>query len=263
MLNMVTVSPQLINKHLASKLLKNAYQLLEEDDEVLQLLKTSNIMAVTRLKYNDHGLTHARIVAGAALETLSILEEVNIEMSTIRDGITSSIDEVKLIVLLAAYLHDIGNSIHRHRHEFIGALLAKDVVDRILSKLGYELKTAIPIRQEVLHAIYSTEYDVPCLSIECGVVKVSDGLDMAEGRARVPYRLGNITMHSISALSIKKVDIIRGDERPIKVNVYMNNIAGLFQLEEVLLPKINTSSIGDYLEVNAIYLNNTLKFYPR
>ncbi len=224
--------------------------MLEEDHELQQLLKLSNVMAVTRLKYNDHGPVHARIVSGSALELFNLLLEGGVKPTTLRDGTANSIEESMLIVMLGAYMHDIGNSLHRSMHEFHGYILAKPILDRILPDLvGFE--KLVPIRQEVLHAIYSTDYNVECLTVEAGVVKIADGTDMAEGRARVPYRLGKIDMHSVSALSIKRVEIERGIERPVRINVYMSDRAGLFQILEVLMPKIHTSGIGQYFEITA------------
>lgn len=260
---MVLVSPQLLSKHVSSSsLLRRAYQLLEEDVEVVQLLRMSNVMAVNRLRYNDHGITHARIVAGASLEMAEMLQKANVTMCMIREGTAQSFEEVKLALLIASYLHDIGNAIHREGHELLGALMAKDIVDRLLAKLGFETHHAIELRQEIMHIIYSTAYNVRCLSTECGILKVSDGLDMAEGRARVPYRLGKMDMHAVSALSIRRVELERG-ERPVRICVHMNELAGLFQIEAVLLPKIKTSSIDDYLEVFALMHDKHLMVYPK
>jgi len=241
---MVVVSPNLLQKHVStSYLLQKALKVIEDDDEVNELLKMSNVMAVTRLKYNDHGVVHARIVAGTSLELLDLLIRRGIEPTTLRDGTARNVDEVKLVVFLAAYLHDIGNSVHRVNHEYVGALLAKDILDRILRNvLEVPMRRLYSIRQEILHAIYATEYHVECLTVECSVVKIGDGLDMSEGRARIPYKLGKIDMHSVSALSIKKVEVEEGS-RPIKVLVYMDDMAGLFQLEQVLIPKLVTSII--------------------
>jgi len=113
-----------------------------------------------------------------------------------------------------------------------------------------------------MHSIHCTSYDVECLTIEAGCVKVGDGLDMAEGRARVPYKLGGISIHSISALSIKMVEITTSDKRPVRINVYMSEKAGLFQVDNVLMPKLNSTPLKNYVEVYAIVDNTYLKSYP-
>lgn len=261
---MVVVSPHLLSKHVSSStMLQRAYKIVEEDEEISELIKMSNIMAVTRLRYNDHGIVHARIVAGVALELLELLLKAGRIPTTLRDGTAKNLDEVKLIVFLAAYLHDIGNSIHRVYHEYIGALLAKDILNRILPDiLGYTGRRMIGIRQEILHIIFATEYHTECLTMECGAVKIADGLDMSEGRARIPYRLGKMDMHAVSALSIKKVEVESG-EKPIKITVYMDDMAGLFQLEQVLMPKIRTSTIEDSIEIYISTVNRVVKYYPK
>ncbi len=267
-MHIAVVSPSLLEKHVkSSPLLERAVQVLEEDEEVQELLRLANVFAVHRLKYNDHGPTHARIAAGAALELLDLLIDANIMPSCIRDGTCTDLDEARLIVLLAAYLHDIGNAVHRDKHEYTGALLAKDILDRLLPRILPERgpkyrKLHYSIRQEVMHAIYCTEPDIMCLTIEGGVVKVADGLDMAEGRARVPYKLGKVDIHAVSALSIKRVEISRGHERPIRITVHMEEWAGIFQVEKVLLPKILKSGIDSYIELVAISRGKEVLTFP-
>ena len=259
----IKVSPSLIEKYIeSSPLLLKAYRLLEEDEEVNELLRVSNIMAVGRLKYNDHGIVHARIVSGTALHLLDLLVKAGREPSTLRDGTAKSMDDVRLIVLFSAYLHDIGNSVHRTFHEYLGALLAKDILNRLLPELGIRGRRLYDIRQEVMHTIFATEYNTRCLTMECGIVKISDGLDMAEGRARVPYKMGKLDMHAVSAISIKKVEVEPG-EKPIKITVYMSDMAGLFQVEQVLMPKIVTSSIDSDVEVYINVDGKTRKYYPK
>lgn len=262
--SVVIVSPQLLTKHVStSPLLYRAYRIIEEDEEVNELIKMSNVMAVTRLRYNDHGIVHARIVAGVALELFELLLRAGRIPTTIRDGTVKTLDEAKLVVLLAAYLHDIGNAVHRVYHEYVGALLAKDILNRLLPDiLGFTGRRMLCIRQEVMHIIFATEYNTECLTMECGTVKIADGLDMSEGRARIPYRLGKLDMHAVSALSIKKVEVENG-EKPIKITVFMDDMAGLFQIEQVLMPKIKTSAIDDVIEIYISTANKVVKYYPK
>lgn len=260
---MVIVNAKLLEAILFSnELLFKAYRLIASDFEVQTLWYMSNIMAVNRLKYNDHGPVHAHIVAGTALYLYQLLRSRGVESTLMRDGVVENEAYTWLIPLLGGLLHDIGNSIHRHMHEATGALLAKPIIDRVLEKLIEEPAIRIRIRQEIMHSIHCTSYDVECLTIEAGCVKVADGLDMAEGRARVPYKLGGVTIHSISALSIKKVEITPSDKKPIRVNVYMSERAGIFQVDEVLMPKLNTTPLRTLLEIYILVENNVLKHYP-
>ncbi|MEZ0394683.1 MAG: phosphohydrolase [Desulfurococcaceae archaeon] len=260
---MVVVSPQLVRALVADRpLLSRAYELLVEDEEVHVLWEMSNVMAVKRMRYNDHGPVHAQIAAGAALQLFDLLMARGIRPTSVVDGTARSAEEAALVPLLGGLLHDIGNSIHRDGHERNGALLAIPILDRILRRLIDDPATRIRLRQEVLHSIYCTAYDVSCLTVEAGCVKVGDGLDMAEGRARVPYRLGGTSIHSLSALSIRKVDVSPGDGVPIKITVYMDESAGVFQVDEVLLPKLHRTPLRNYIEIYVMLNNELMKRYP-
>ncbi|MEM1828804.1 MAG: phosphohydrolase [Desulfurococcaceae archaeon] len=262
---MVVINPNtLLNMISGNDFLNKAYKILAKDAEVQTLWVMSNIMAVNRLRYNDHGPVHAHIAAGASLYLYQLLLSRNIQPTLIKNGVVDNVEYTWLVPLYGALLHDIGNSVHRDMHEKIGVFLAKPILDRVLRKLIPDPFARVKVRQEILHAIYCTSYEVECLTIEAGCVKVGDGLDMAEGRARIPYKLGEISIHSVSALSIRSVEIVPGDNCPIRVNVYMNERAGVFQIDEILIPKINTTMLRDYIEVYAIIGDNILKTYsPR
>jgi metal-dependent HD superfamily phosphatase/phosphodiesterase len=226
---------------------------LEGDQEVMELLHMSNVNAVLRLGYNDHGPVHARIVAGAALELLSILLSKGVGLTSLQQGTAASLEEVKFILVTASYLHDIGNAVHRENHELLGALLAKDIVDRLLPQvLPQSGPRRFRIRQEVLSAIYSTAMEVKPLTVEASIVRLADGLDMSEGRARLPYKLGKHDMHSISALSIKRVELSPGEDVPVEVTVHMSDLAGFFQVERVLMPKIEGGKLKGLIKIKVV-----------
>ena len=260
---MVIVSPKLVEEFLeASELIKKVYYYLESDPEVQALWYMANTMAVNRLKYNDHGPVHARITAGAALYIYKLLRNSGVESSLIKDGVVSREEYTWLVPLIGGLLHDIGNSIHRDLHEKLGSILAAPIIEKALERVISDTYERVKLRQEIMHAIHCTSYDVDCLTIEAGCVKVGDGLDMAEGRARVPYKLGGVSIHSVSALSIKMVEITTSDKRPVRINVYMSEKAGLFQVDNVLMPKLNTTPLRNHVEVYAIVDSTYLKSYP-
>lgn len=260
MMTTTVVTKNILQKWIEKEsIVRKTVKVLEEDDELAELLKMNNINAVLRLGYNDHGPVHARIVAGVSLEILKLLVEAGHTPTTIYHGTAKNLDEVKVILIFSSYLHDIGNSIHRSMHEFTGALLAKDIVDRLLPKvLGDIGSRKYLLRQEILGAIYSTEYNTRALTMEAGIVKIADGLDMSEGRARIPYEMGKIDIHSLSALSIKHVEISRGEEKPLKIIVKMDDLAGYFQIEKVLMPKIESSGLKDLVEIEVYSRGNKL-----
>ncbi|HIH96343.1 MAG TPA: HD domain-containing protein [Thermoplasmata archaeon] len=260
---MVRVSPILIYKHIKKDpQLKTSFHLLENDDVVQSFLKMTNVMTVKRLNYNDHGITHSKITSGSALEILDILIERGITSSVVEDKL-GSMDDAKQIVLFGAYLHDVGNAIHRSMHHLNGCIIANPILDRLLPKIYSNTKKLITIKDEILHSIFSHDESVQSLTKESGIISVADGTDMAEGRARMPYKAGKVDIHSISALSIKSVEISRGDEgeKPVQINVNMGNPAGVFQIEEVLNKKIATSGIQEFIKVVALQDERRVKGY--
>jgi metal-dependent HD superfamily phosphatase/phosphodiesterase len=112
---------------------------------------------------------------------------------------------------------------------------------------------------ETLHAVVSHRSDETTYTIEAGIVKVADALDMSQGRSRIPFQLGAVNIHSLSAAAVEKVKIGPGKSKPICVEVLMNNSAGLFQLDELLKPKIQSSSLARLVEVEARIESETEK----
>jgi metal-dependent HD superfamily phosphatase/phosphodiesterase len=248
---MVTVSTNLIDSHLNEPKLEQMFRLLETDMEIQNTLRMSNVMAVERLKYNDHGPVHSKIAAGSALEIFNLLIQ-EVTPTTVRDKVCS-LEDSKVVVLCGSYLHDLGNSIHRVDHHIHSCIIANPILDRLLKKV-YPDDPALVVRlkSEILHIIFSHDDGVNCLSVEAGAAKVADGTDMARGRTRIPYRTGKVDIHSLSALSITKVEIEKGPQKPVQIFVSMNNPAGVFQIEEVLEKKLQSSGIQDLVDVIAL-----------
>jgi len=82
-------------------------------------------------------------------------------------------------------------------------------------------------------------------------VKVADALDMEAGRARIPFTTGDPSIHSVSAMAIRKVNLDAGESRPIKISIEMSNSAGIFQLDNLLREKLKNSTLAPYVEVSA------------
>jgi metal-dependent HD superfamily phosphatase/phosphodiesterase len=222
---------------------------LNADLEVQQLWKSANVTASDRLGMTDHGPVHIRIVVNIALRLLRLLADAEVPFGVVRDyGLRS--EDAEVVTVLAAALHDIGMSIHRSNHESFSLVLAAPLVRRLLTGL-YDEPVLTIITSETLHAIIAHRSDMRCLTVEAGCVKVGDALDMAEGRSRVPFETGHIDMHSLSAAAIDAVTITRGEIKPIRILVAMSNSAGVFQLDQLLKPKLASSGIQDYVEVTA------------
>jgi len=222
---------------------------INADEEIHQLWRCVNVNAIDRAGINDHGEVHIRIVANAALRLLRLLLEGGVEASVVLNyGLTR--EDAEVIVLLATSLHDLGMAISRDEHESLSPILALPILKRLLVDI-YDLREATIITSEVLHAIVAHHWNAQCLTIEAGVVKVADALDMAKGRSRIPFQAGRISIHAVSAAAIESVTIGKGERKPIRISVEMTNSAGIYQIDELLRKKLQNSSIADYVEVVA------------
>jgi metal-dependent HD superfamily phosphatase/phosphodiesterase len=236
---------------------------VDADLELHTLWQCANVNAVDRAGITDHGEVHIKIVANIALKLARLLIEANVPMGVVvNHGLTPS--EAELIVVLAACLHDLGISIHRSNHEQYSLVLAERKARELLDGL-YDLRERTILVAETLHAVIAHRWDMACLTTEAGVVKVADALDITEGRSRLPFEAGKTDIHAISALAIDHVDIRKGEDTPIVVEIVMNNSAGIFQVDELLKRKLRNSSIAPYVQVLAHIQGETekriLEFY--
>jgi metal-dependent HD superfamily phosphatase/phosphodiesterase len=229
--------------------LKTVVERINADEELWQLWACANVNAMDRSGITDHGDVHIRIVANAALRMLRLLTEAGIQTS-IEANYEMTKEDAEVVVVLAACMHDLGISIHRDDHEQYSLFLARGKLPYFLDGL-YDVRQRTIMISEILHAMIAHQADTRCLTLEAGVVKVADALDMTEGRSRIPFEAGSVNIHSVSAAAINSVELKRGEERPIRVEVTMSNSAGVFQVDELLKRKLKHSSIAPYVEVIA------------
>jgi metal-dependent HD superfamily phosphatase/phosphodiesterase len=233
--------------------LARVVELIEVDEELEQLLKCANITAVDRMGYSDHGPTHSKIVANIALRIMRILLSRGVTPSIVEHYAGEEMDshDAEVVVVLAAFLHDIGMVIHRYQHDLYGIVVARPVLERLLE--DYPPRKRAIMVSEILHAMTFHDSPVPPLTVEGGIVRIADGLDMEEGRARIPFEAGKKDIHAVSALAIEEVDIFEGgkDEEPVQIRITMSNSAGIFQVDELLKRKIEVSKLAEYVHVTA------------
>lgn len=229
--------------------LKHVINEVKKDVKLQTLWRCSNVMAIDRMGYTDHGPTHVKIVANSALKLLRILVEKKVVPSVVKHyGMKN--EDAEVIVVLGSIFHDLGMTVTRNQHELFGALLALSFIEKYLQPIYSEEDRTI-ICSEVLHAIVSHEDPNKPLTVEAGIVRVADALDMEEGRARIPFQAGKVDIHSVSALSIEKVSIQEGDKKPVTISITMSNSAGIFQIDELLKPRIENSGLQNYIHVVA------------
>lgn len=222
---------------------------INADMALQQLWRSANVNAVERASMSDHGPVHVRIVANISLKLLRLLMAGAVEPSVVRDHGLSDLD-AEVIVVLGAALHDIGMSIHRHEHETYSLILGAPIARRLLEGIYPEPELTIMV-SESLHAVIAHRSDERTYTIEASAVKVGDALDMTQGRSRIPFEQGAINIHSLSAAAVERVVIRQGETKPVRIEAILNNSVGLFQLDELLRPKIMSSSIAPFVEVEA------------
>lgn len=229
--------------------LKQIVDLVKEDVELQTFWRCSNVMAIDRMGYTDHGPTHVKIVANSALKLLRILVKNGVVPNVVKDYNLTD-EDAEVVVVLASIFHDLGMIVNREKHEEYSVMLAFHFLQRHLQTVYSEEESAI-ICSEVLHAVMGHHPWQKVLTLEAGVVRVADALDMEEGRARIPFKAGKVDIHAVSAMSIEKVEIVEETEKPVAIRIRMSNSAGIFQIDELLKARIVGSGLEKYIHVVA------------
>ena len=230
-----------------NKRLKKIIQKVEKDEELETLWRCSNVVAIDRMGYTDHGPVHVKIVSNIALRLCRLLE--GIEMPGVVKDYKLDKEYSEFVVFLASILHDIGMVVQRDGHENYSATLAYPILCRLLSEHTPEERTIVIA--ETLHAIVSHYSEAPALTKEASIFCIADALDMEKGRARIPFDAGKVDIHSVSALAIDNIQLIKGEKKPVAIRIKMSNSAGIFQVDELLGKRIRKSRLRDHIEVIA------------
>jgi len=229
--------------------------------ELQALWRICNVTAVDRLHMTDHGPVHVQIIANIALRLLRLLIESGVEPTMVRDYHMEQVD-AEVVVVLATLLHDIGMSIHRDDHERYSLFLAAPLIRELLDGVYEEpLKTVMV--SEILHAIIAHRAGGRPLTLEAGIVRVADALDMSKGRSRIPFEAGSLNIHSVSAAAIEGLEIEHGELKPVRLRVRMSNSAGIFQLDQLLRDKLSGSGLEPHIEVEAFIEGEEKKLVHR
>jgi len=230
--------------------LKVLSQKISEDVKLQTYWKCSNIMAINRMGYTDHGPIHVKIVANSALKILRILIDHDVVPNIVKDYAMTN-EDAEIVVVLASILHDLGMVVCRENHEEYSLFLSLGFLEEYLGDI-YNDEQATILSSEVLHALATHHHQRKPLTIEAGVTRIADALDMEQGRARIPFEAGKIDIHSVSALSIENVKIEEGTEKPIVIRISMTSSAGVFQIDQLLRNRIKNSNLEKYIHVTAI-----------
>lgn len=237
--------------------LARVIQRVNERDDVYALWVAANVTAVDRLHMSDHGPVHVQIVANSALRLLRLLAAANVEPSAVSDYGLGGAD-AEVVVALAALFHDVGMSIHREGHEGFSLFVAQPILDELLAEV-YEPPLATILRSEIQHAIIAHRSKGTPLTVEGGIIRVADALDMAQGRSRIPFTAGSTSIHAVSAAAIEGVHIEPCESHPVRIRIEMGNSAGVFQIDELLRRKLKGSGLERHVLVEAVIEGETEK----
>ncbi len=233
----------------ANRKLRTVIDRVNKDDQIKGWWHVANVNAVARMEINDHSWVHIQIVTNIALKLLRQLTKHGIEPAMVKDyGMTR--DDAELVVALTALTHCIGMSVHRHGHEDFSLFLAEPKLRELISGL-YEEPDLTVVVSEVLQGIISHRSDGEPLTLEAGILRVADALDMEQGRSRIAFERGRVGIHSLSAAAIEEVEISDGEEKPIRISIRMNNSSGIYQVDGLLKAKLRGSGLEPYVEVIA------------
>ncbi len=240
-----------------NKILEEAIERINANEEIAVMWEMTNINAVSRMGFSDHGVVHFQIVANIALKMCRILEQKKVSMGIVTEyGLTNN--HAELVIVLASLFHDLGMTINRQGHEEYSLIIAFRVIDDVLDYLP--MRERVIVRGETLHAIINHRDDGKPKTVEAAIVRIADALDMSQGRSRIPFERGEVNIHSLSAYAIDSVEIIEGEAPEyININIYMNNSSGLFQVDELLKEKIKDSGIEKMISVKAYVVGKTEK----
>ncbi|MBO8430838.1 phosphohydrolase [Spirochaetes bacterium] len=235
------------------------------DDELQEMQDYANNVSIRRLGFNDHGPVHMRQVVGNAIKMLNILHDSGIKTSLEQEEV-GTFEDSMCAVILAGLMHDLGMSIGRQAHEEMSVLLAKPIIERaLLHVFPDNLHKRVIIRSVAMEAIIGHMSSRKIHSIEAGILLVADGCDMTKGRARIPLSINTAPkvgdIHKYSANAINRIGIHHGERKPIKIDIEMSGDVGFFQIEEVLLTKIDSSPAKQYIELYAGVTGQERKCY--
>lgn len=226
---------------------------IEADERIQAHIRAQNVNAIARLRYNDHGPEHIRIVVDRALVLYDLLKRGGVIFNGARDHGLDEADE-PVIIALAATLHDIGHLIHRDAHAHWSVPLSIPLLHEFLDEF-YTPSQQVKVQGEILHAIVSHHSHQVPLTLEAGVVRIADALDMERGRSRRPYEEGGRGINTVSSQAIENVQLFPGNEHPVRVEIQMTNAAGVYQVDELLKRKLQDSGLMEYLRIVAVNID--------
>ena len=224
---------------------------INADDELRQLWRSANVNAVDRLGLGDCGEVHVRIVANAALKLMRLLRDAGHQPSVVTYHRLTP-DEAEVIVVLGAAMHDLGLAVHTD--PAVAARASLVLADRKFHELLeglYTPRERAVLTAEALHAVSAQEAGVDCLTLEAGVLRLADALDLTKGRARLPDEASRRLGAANSVPVVDEVTIQRAKAPPVRVVLRLSRADGLPAVEALLQSKLARLPFASLVEIVA------------
>lgn len=229
--------------------LERLLEAVNADEQVKAWWHVAAVNATRRLGMSDHSWVHVQIVLNIALRMARLLFRRGVTPSVSADFGLSERD-AEVVIAAGCLFHCVGMAIHRADHEAYSLFLTADKLGGLLEGCYEEPERSV-VAAEALHAIIGHRRRGEPFTVEAGIVRVADALDMARGRSRVPFEAGHQNIHSLSAYAIESVTLSPGEDRAVRVEIAMSNSAGIFQVDELLATKLRGSGLEEHVEVIA------------
>ena len=199
---------------------------------------------------SDHSWVHVQVVLNIALRLIRLLDKGGIEPAMVSDHGMKQRD-AEVVVAAGALLHDDGD-VHPPRRP-----------------RGLQ---PVPGRRPAATSCWTGSTRSPSgrsWSPRSSTASSATGAAASPTRSRpgwsasptpstwpraargIPVEGGQFGIHALSAAAIDEVAIEAGDERPVRVEIEMNNSAGIFQVDDLLATKIRGTPLEGHVEVIA------------
>lgn len=190
------------------------------------------------LGYTEHGFRHCGIVSQTAY---NILKKLGFEES------------VAGLAAAAGFVHDMGNMLGRSGHHYMGALLAKEV----LEEAGYELHNIVKIMQAI---VAHEEGEGIILDEIAAALLLADKSDVHRSRVR-SSSIGSEDIHDrVNYAATESELIVRPEERLITLSLIIDTrISQVIEYFEIFLARMTACRrAARVLECNFnLLINNT------
>ena len=189
---------------------------VKENKTITEYIKTADNF-LQSIKFTKHGDIHANVVARHAKNILMKLEFSETEGE---------------LAAIAGYMHDIGNLINRYNHEFIGAMLSL----QILEKMDMELDDRITVSQAIGN--HDEKTGTPCSNVAAAVI-IADKCDVHRSRVRNTLSIQE-DIHDRVNYAVKKANLrIFKKKKKIQLSLLVDTkIAEVMEYFEIFLSRM-------------------------